>query len=1024
MLSSEEDTIRGTEYGGYIIEEMIAAGGMGRVYRARHSTLNRTVALKLLSTGPSSNRDNVARFKRETEAVARLDHSNIVPIYEVGEEEGECYFSMRLVEGTTLSKRQFGRETRGDFRMIAETMAKVANAVHYAHQHGILHRDIKPGNVLLDSLDEPFLSDFGLARFLEEDSSITATEAVLGTPHYMAPEQISQGSNALTSAADIYGLGAVLYELLTGAPPFQGESTLDLLRNVAEDEPARPSSKNRRTPKDLETIALCCLLKEPKNRYASAQEMAADLERFARGEPIAARPISSSERLYIWARRRPLVASLVATVTVLLLVLGISGQVAAHREKNLREQAEAGEEILRHRNYQFAIKLAQTHINAGNPHLALPHLWKTEATLRGWEWGHLLAQCPINDWAAQFDQSLRLPMAISKDGALIFAKDEQGALICVETATQTVKWSQDVVSFASLSIDPKGRYLAVRHYESKNAASIVIYDAINGFAVSTLVSSGALACAWSPRGDWLYTYSDGGVGGLLKRLSVPSWNETARRELGHHSISLVADGSGKHLTLSISQERGLITLDAATLAAIGRLPSTNDDRLISTIAMESGTGKILYARDRVLFRYDHASGKTVELYHASKPIKWIQLRPDGSFLLCTTKEGLILDENGVHPSLQFPEPIRQCLLMENGQLMTVSQTGSIRRHDLVPNNFPPAEITGDDSSTGSQAEMSNVHDSLIYQDWTGERVYLGSLDPSNDLGLAEIKDEQFVHQNQKGQEKSLLPRIRPGTGEIVTRVDEGLRFHRLRDGKVSDWWIYPLDAPPSALAFDLSGKRALVIVNELASTIELPSGEPQRLWDSADHDSPNMASTELRGMKLSTNGTYAGFMQKNVLSVIQVDDRAMIFEDNLGNLTPHGFCFHPKKPLLVYETNERLHFFDLKERQVSKAWESWDSLRWASFSPDGARLFTLSWVSRTAQIWDWEYDLELLSMEHTSRAIDGDISADGLIFASTDHAPGLRVRFALPWWLERDDPEFVKAVELLAMRKIAHSTQN
>ena len=1022
MLTPETDAIRGAEYGGYIIEEMIAAGGMGRVYRARHSTLNRTVALKLLSTGPSSNRDNVARFKRETEAVARLDHSNIVPIYEVGEEEGDCYFSMRLVEGPTLSKRQFGRETRSDFLMIAETMTKVANAVHYAHQNGILHRDIKPGNVLLDSLDEPFLTDFGLARFLEEDSSITATEAVLGTPHYMAPEQISLGSDALTAAADIYGLGAVLYELLTGAPPFQGESTLDLLRNVAEDEPARPTSKNRRTPKDLETIALRCLLKEPKNRYASAGEMAADLERFARGEPIAARPVSSSERLYIWARRRPLVASLVATVTVLLLVLGISGQIAAHREKDLREQAEAGEEILRHRNYQFAIKLAQTHINAGNPHLALPHLWKTDTTLRGWEWGHLLAQCPINDWAAQFDQSLRLPMAISKDGALIFAKDEQGALICVDTATQSVKWRQEMVSFANLSIDPKERYLAVRHYESKNAASIVIYDATNGLAVRTLVSSGAFAFAWSPTGDWLFTYSDGGVGGLLKTLSVPNWNETASRELGHQSMSMVADGAEKYLTLSTSQEKGLITLDAATLTDIGRLPSTNDESLISAIAMESETGTIVYARDRVLFRYDNASGKVVELYHASKPIKWIQLRPDGSFLVCTPKEGLILDKNGVHPSLRFPEPIRWCRLLENGQLMTVSQTGSIRRHDLAANNFLLAEITEDDGSTGAQAEMGNASASILYQDWTGERVYLGSLDPDKDLGFTEITDEEFVHQNQKNQEKPLLPRIRPGTGEIVTRVNQGLRFHQLRYRKVSDWWEYPLNAAPSAVAFDHSGNRALVLVNGAISTIELPSGKPQRLWVSKNHDPQKMVT--VKGMKLSANGAYAGFMQNSVLNVIQVDDRALVFEANLGHLAPRGFCFHPKKPLLVYETNERLHFFDLEARQVSKLWESWDSLRWASFSPDGARLFTLSWVSRTAQVWDWEYDLDLLSIEHTSRAIDGDISADGLIFASTDHDPGLRIRFALPWWLEQDDPEFMKAVELLAMRQITRSAQD
>jgi eukaryotic-like serine/threonine-protein kinase len=329
--------------GDYELLSEIARGGMGVVYRARQLSLNRMVALKMILVGHWASASLVQRFQLEARANARLDHPHIVPILELGEFEGWHYFTMKLVEGEDLARQQqAGRwpaVSRPDQERIAQLMREVSGAVHFAHQRGILHRDLKPTNILVDSQGAPYVTDFGLAKLIEETSDLTRTSAALGTPAYMAPEQAAGKADEITLAADIYSLGAILYELLTGSPVHSGRTSLETVRRVLETEIIPPARLNPQVAADLATICLRCLRREPAARYASAAELAEDLGRWLRREPIEARPVTSLERLDYWRRRNPLAAVLSALLLLTLLVTGVVSSVLALRMREARDEA-------------------------------------------------------------------------------------------------------------------------------------------------------------------------------------------------------------------------------------------------------------------------------------------------------------------------------------------------------------------------------------------------------------------------------------------------------------------------------------------------------------------------------------------------------------------------------------------------------------------------------------------------------------------------------------------------------------
>jgi tRNA A-37 threonylcarbamoyl transferase component Bud32 len=346
---------------GYEVEAVLGHGGMGVVYKARHRRLNRTVALKMLLAGAYAAPHELARFQREAEAVAGLRHANIVQVYDVGDNEGRPYFTMEFVEGGSLAQKLAG--TPQTVRQAAALAAILAEAVQVAHQGGIVHRDLKPANVLLTANGTPKISDFGLARRLDAEAGPTQTNVPVGTPSYMAPEQAASKSRAIGPAADVYALGAILYELLTGRPPFRAESAAETVQQVIHQEPASPSRLNAKVPRDLETICLKCLHKEPERRYASAAALADDLRRFVADEPILARPVGWTEHAWRWYRRWYLRNKAVAhAISGLFLVLAAGTALSSYlamRAAQEGENARARATFIQHLSGEHTFTLSE-----------------------------------------------------------------------------------------------------------------------------------------------------------------------------------------------------------------------------------------------------------------------------------------------------------------------------------------------------------------------------------------------------------------------------------------------------------------------------------------------------------------------------------------------------------------------------------------------------------------------------------------------------------------------------------------
>ncbi len=368
-------------FGDYELLEEIAHGGMGVVYRARQVKLDRIVAIKMILLGQRASAELQQRFQREAQAAAHLHHPGIVAIHEVGEVEGQPFFSMDFIEGKNLAQMLEGKPLSA--RQAATYTKSIAEAVHFAHQQGVIHRDLKPSNVLVDFAENRVhLTDFGLARRLEQDSDLTLTGQVLGSPNHMAPELAAGQHQRVGPRSDLYSLGAILYELLTGRPPFLAESVQETLLKIRDVEPVSPRVLNRRIPQDLETICLKCLQKEPQRRYASAQELAEELGRFLHGEPILARPVGLAARSWRWCRRRPVLAGLAAVIVVLAI---LSTTVAI---RMTLAQAEREREL-----YRANVQLAAARLQEGSTDKALETLLACPPRLRHWEWGYLVGEC-------------------------------------------------------------------------------------------------------------------------------------------------------------------------------------------------------------------------------------------------------------------------------------------------------------------------------------------------------------------------------------------------------------------------------------------------------------------------------------------------------------------------------------------------------------------------------------------------------------------------------------------------------
>lgn len=523
-------------FGGYELLEVIARGGMGIVYKARQSKLNRLVAVKMIVGGAVAGPANRARFRQEAEMAARLHHPHIVTIHEVGEQDGQPFFSMDFVEGQNLA--QLVGVTPLPAKQAAAYLKRIAEAVQHAHSKGVLHRDLKPSNVVVDAAtNEPQVTDFGLAKWLEGDASLTQTGQVLGSPSFMSPEQASGNHGATGPASDVYSLGAMLYHMLMARPPFVAESVPATLRAVVENEPVSPRLLNASVPRDLETICLKCLEKEAPNRYANAKELAEELGRFLSDEPIHARPVAPVEKFWRWRRRNRALATAGAVVVALLLLLLIGSPMAIlriNRERNQatanaqaeawhrreaetsRQKAEAAviaERTQRSRAEQLAeenrqnlyaarIKLAEQCVREGDSARTLELLDSLrplpgETDLRSFDWHYLSHLCRSERLG--YSQTGRLrSLTFSPDGELLAlaGEDQLIHLLDAHTGLERAQLKGHSRAISALVFLPDGKALvsagadgSVRLWEGKNySESSVLFQGtneLNAIAVST-----------------------------------------------------------------------------------------------------------------------------------------------------------------------------------------------------------------------------------------------------------------------------------------------------------------------------------------------------------------------------------------------------------------------------------------------------------------------------------------------------------------------------------------------------------
>jgi WD40 repeat protein/tRNA A-37 threonylcarbamoyl transferase component Bud32 len=525
---------------GFEVLGELGRGAMGVVYKAQQHDPNRIVALKLIRTGQLASAEEVRRFRLEADNVASLDHPHIVPLYGTGEQAGVHYFTMKLMEGGSLAKNM---DRFRDQKSAAGLVATVARAVHYAHQHGILHRDLKPANILLDADGQPHVTDFGLAKRVANpvarptaspegepgEVNLSQSGAIIGTPAYMAPEQAA-AQKSLTTAADVYSLGVILYELLAGRPPFQSENLLDLLLQVQRREPPPPRSVIGKVSRDLETMCLKCLEKEPGRRYQSAAQLADDLENWLTGRPITARPVGAGERLWRWCLRNPAVAAL----TGALIVAVVAGQVGVtwgllEADKQRRQAEEAGQTArdneLRERKAKNALagtnrdlEKSRTSLVATNQDLEKARKQERESRdqaeatayvngvalayrewrdnnlskarrilaacplrLRRWEWHYLRRQCDAREYTFRGHDFVLRDVAYSPDGTLVASREAYAGLVKVwQAANGKELYTLDHGSDASPAFSRDGKRLALGQNEVR------IHDALTGQKLNEL----------------------------------------------------------------------------------------------------------------------------------------------------------------------------------------------------------------------------------------------------------------------------------------------------------------------------------------------------------------------------------------------------------------------------------------------------------------------------------------------------------------------------------------------------------
>ncbi|MFO0897441.1 MAG: WD40 repeat domain-containing serine/threonine-protein kinase [Pirellulales bacterium] len=926
-------------FGDYELLEELGRGGMGVVYKAKQTTLNRFVALKLILTGRLASPQDVGRFRREADAAASLDHPNVTPIYEVGEHEGQQFFSMRLIEGTTLT--DCIADLKGNHRRIATLLATLARAVHHAHQRGILHRDLKPANILMDADGEPHITDFGLARTVGGDSELTQSGAVLGTPSYMAPEQ-ARGMRVLTTGVDIYSLGAVLYHALTGSPPFSGSTPIDILRQVVDTDPARPSAKCLRVNRDLETICLKCLDKEPTRRYESAAALAEDLERWLRHEPIAARASGPLRRVAKWVRRHP------AATAIICLVASAAAAVTWQWRAAVVATRQSERELHRNR-----LALADRDSAQGDLFNARRWLLDVPASKRGWEW-----KCLWQSTYSTAGNSLPPQPAVvlgvhvaSASGELVTLQYDGAVQVWDLSTLQSVRkwtaWEEPTEHYFNGPIchafSKDGRFLAFSnegHSDPHTARtpSIKVMDLHNGRVLFTQQQR-ALALALSPNGTTLYALC-GEAPYPKKEDLIAAWNvATGQRvfaadrptSVDTHWERLVLSGDGEHL-YDLGARRLFSARDGSPVREISVTPDSANWTYRSPLAM-SADGRLSawaleHAGTGALLLLDSVSGK-------SRHIAPLYQVVCGAFSADGRQIALVVRE----PNLDLADVAFNEALPSFGPLISMASKSRPYIHRVGIHDVRDGHLIR--SVRGFPGDIRG----LAFFDDDRQLVAVGGEFKNEPLMIAEAHGDAMMWSLGDSGPGRLLAQVDAGVCDITVSDDSTLLAAGALDGKAYIWSLRTGErlrvlqrkeqGQGVYLAFAPTADLLAVSGNREVSIYDAASGEKR--WTAA------IDSWLCGRVTWTPDGRAVAVQTAEGTAIIEAGNgRLKASQEDLGPLvySPDGrFAARPlvhdlHGELVVSEAKSGRELFRAQTRHASSAFSTGYGLLDAAFSPD------------------------------------------------------------------------------------------